>query len=145
MLFKRINVQTNERVIITRNGRFVSILAPGTYRFMTWSTLSLGTESHNLSQVAFRSRWQDYLLNKRRDLVAEHFILVETSESEIALIYLEGSLYQVLLPGKSALFWKNAARVSTELVSIIDPELPELAPLERPEYEAEVDYLLSEP
>jgi hypothetical protein len=73
----------------------------------------------------FRSRWEGYLLRKRPDLVAAHFVVVETKESEIAMISVNGTLYQVLLPGKRALFWKDAASLSAELVTVIDSELPE--------------------
>ena len=125
MLFKRIYVKKNERVIVTRNGRFASLLIPGVHCFFTWTLASVATESHDLSDPAFHSRWEGYLLRERPDLVAAHFIMVETKESEIAMVYVAGTLSQVLLPGKRALFWKCGVPVSAELVTIIESELPE--------------------
>jgi hypothetical protein len=80
----------------------------------------------------FRSRWRGYLLRERPDIISAHFTVVETKESEIAMIFVDGTLHQVLLPGKRVLFWKGAAPVSAEFVTVIDSELPEqmLAALE---------------
>jgi len=125
MLSKRLYVKENERVIVTRNGRFASLLTPGVHCFFAWPLASVETESHDLRDPTFRSRWEGYLLRERADLVSAHFIVVETKESEIAMVYVAGTLSQVLLPGKRALFWKCKVPVSAELVTIIESELPE--------------------
>lgn len=145
MLFKRVTVNNNERVIVSRNGRFDSILAPGTYRLINWPWVSLTLESYNLSDPVFRSRWRNYLIDKQPHIIAAHFIVVETKDSEIAMIFVDCMLSQVLLPGERALFWKDSASVTAEVVSVIDSELPERTPdLNLPE-QAEVDYFFSEP
>ncbi len=147
MLFKRMHVNKDERVIICKSGRLASILTPGTYWLIVWPMMSLETEVHDLSTPIFRSRWEDHLLREHANTIAAHFTVIETTDSEIAMIFIEGSLYQVLLPGKRVLFWKDAACVSSEIVSIIDLDLPEwtLAPLEQADQQAEIDYLFSEP
>ncbi len=147
MVFKQVDVNQNERVIVSRNGKFVSILTPGTYRFIGWPGVSFETEIHNVSDPVFRSSWEQYLIEKKPHIVAAHFVVFETTESEIAMVFVDGMLHQVLLPGGRALFWKDAASVSAEVVSIIDSELPErtIAQLDRPEYQAEIDYFFSEP
>jgi hypothetical protein len=145
MFFKQVDVNQNERVIVSRNGKFVSILTPGTYRFIGWPGVSFETEIHNLSDPVFRSGWEEYLIEKPH-IIATHFVVFETNESEIAMIFVDGMLHQVLLPGGRVLFWTDAASVSAEVVSIIDSELPDrtIALLD-PEYQAEIDYLFSEP
>lgn len=147
MLLKRFVVNEDERAIVSKNGRFVSILTPGMHRFVTWPLVCLEIESYKLSNPVFRSRWEEYLVRECLDTVATHFTMVETTDSEIAMIFVNGSLHQVLLPGKRVLFWKDAAAVSAEVVSIIDSELPErtFAPLERSREQVEIDYLLAEP
>jgi hypothetical protein len=146
MLFKQVTVNNNERVIVTRNGRFASILSPGSYRLLTWPWVSLKLESYDLSNPVFRSRWGNYLIEKKPHLIATHFAVVETKDSEIAMIFVDGMLYQVLLPGERALFWKDSASVSADVVSVIDSELPEQTlALELPKEEAEIDYFFSEP
>ena len=147
MLFKRINVNPNERVIVSKNGRFASILTPGIYGLLTWPWVSITIESYDLSNPVFRSRWEEYLIENEPHIVATHFAVVEAKDSEIGMIFIDGMLYHVLLPGERALFWKGSASVSAELVKVIDSELPErtIAPLEHPEHEAEMDYLFSEP
>lgn len=146
MLFRRITVSHNERVIVSKNGRFASILTPGTYRLVHWPWGSLTIESYNLSTPVFRSRWNNYLLEEQPHIVAAHFVAVTTNDSEIAMIFVDGMLYQVLLPGEHALFWKDSASVSAEVVSVIDSELPEQAlSLDLAEQHAEIDYFFSEP
>ncbi|HEY7302549.1 MAG TPA: hypothetical protein VH601_00430 [Bryobacteraceae bacterium] len=125
MLFKRLCINENERVIVTRNGSFASLLLPGVYRLFVWPFTKIETESYDITKPMFRSRWEGHLLGKRPDLVAAHFMVVETTESEIAMIFVNGMLYQVLLPGKRALFWKDAASVLAEMVTVIESELPE--------------------
>ncbi|HEY7391316.1 MAG TPA: hypothetical protein VH640_22565 [Bryobacteraceae bacterium] len=123
MLLRQFIVNDNERAIVSKNGRFVSILSPGTYWLTPLAPAEI--ESYDLRNPVFRSRWEDYVVRERFDIVAAHFTMVETNDSEIAMIFVDGSLYQVLLPGKRVLFWKDAALVSAEVVSIIDSELPE--------------------
>lgn len=146
MLFKRVTVNTNERVIVSKNGRFVSILAPGTYRLIKWPWVSLTLEVHNLTDPVFRSRWRGYLIDKQPHIIAAHFVVVETKDSEVAMIFVDGMLCQVLLPGERALFWKDSASITAEVVSVIDSELPERTlALELPEEQAGIDYFFSEP
>lgn len=147
MLFKRVSVRHNERAIVSRNGRFVSILTPGNHRIVSLPWVSLKIETYHLNDPAFNTSWVNYLLERKRHLVAAHFILVEAKDSEIAMIFINEMLYQVLLPGKVALFWKDAGRISAQVVSIIDSDLPSgtLDKLDGTEEQFALDSLFSEP
>lgn len=147
MLIERINVNQNERAIVSRKGRFVSILTPGTYWFLSRPWMSIDVEVHALVNPAFRSRWERHLIRNEPNVVAAHFHVIETKDSEIAMVFVDGMLHRVLLPGERVLFWRDAASVSAEFVTVIDSDLPEpdMTALEEPEYGAEIDYLFSEP
>jgi hypothetical protein len=78
------------------------------------------TETHRLQKIAFRSRWASNLFRTQPQLAREHFNVVETNTSQLAMISLDGSLYQVLPPGRRAIFWKDAGRLTVEFVNIIE-------------------------
>jgi hypothetical protein len=80
-------------------------------------------------------------------VVSTHFTVVETTEAEIAMISVEGRLEHILLPKKRMLFWKDAAPVSVEVLTLIgEPELPEpmLASFERPGQWSDTDPLIED-
>jgi hypothetical protein len=142
MLLKRINVKKGERVIVTKNGRFAAILTPGSHLLFVPPMVSLGIESYDLQSPVLGSRWTRFFLQNRPDIISAHFTLIETSDSQIAMVSIDGSLHQVLLPGKRMLIWKDGPPVTVEVVNIIDSvELPTsmLIPLERLGYRADYD------
>jgi hypothetical protein len=117
MPWKRLIVADRERILIARNGRFAAILLPGEYRFPGLGEIEI--EKHDLRDLVFRSSWDAYLIHQRPELVERHFVKVETSETEVGLVYVNGSLYQALTPSKRLLFWRDAAAVSAEVVDVI--------------------------
>jgi regulator of protease activity HflC (stomatin/prohibitin superfamily) len=132
MLWKRITVGDQERVLIAKNGRFSAILEPGDYRFLALNTLT--TEKFKVCDLVFQSTWADFLLKKRPELVEKHFVKVETSDTEVAIVYVDSKLHQVLAPAKRLLFWRGTAEITSEVIDVMDaPEAPKgkLAGLER--------------
>ena len=125
MLWKRIIVGDQERALITENGRFGGILAPGEYRLVAKPGVSLDVEKHNVRDLVFQSTWADYLAKERPDVAERHFTRVETNHLQVAMVYVDGMLFQVMLPAKRMLFWRGAAAVTAEVVNVIDA--PEVA------------------
>jgi regulator of protease activity HflC (stomatin/prohibitin superfamily) len=125
MLWKRIIVGDQERALITKNGRFGGILAPGEYRLIARPGVSLDVEKHNVRNPVFESAWADYLATERPEVAERHFTRVETNDSQVAMVYVDGMLFRVMLPAKRLLFWRGAAAVTAEVVNVIDaPEVP---------------------
>jgi regulator of protease activity HflC (stomatin/prohibitin superfamily) len=125
MLWKRIVVGDQERVLITRNGRFGGILAPGEYRLFVAPGVSLETEKHNVRNAIFESAWTDFLVRERPELAAQYFIRVETNDVQVALVYLDNKLFTVLSPAKRVLFWRGMSEITSEIVDVIaTPEIP---------------------
>src|SRR6185295_1018141 len=105
MLWKRILVGDQERVLVSKNGRFVSILAPGEYRlFAGLSGKTLAFERFNIREIAFQSTWTEFLVKQRPDVVAKYFTVVETGDDEVAVLSFDGKLTKVIGPGKRVLF-----------------------------------------
>ena len=120
MLVKRIKVGQNHRTLVIRNGEIYAILKPGRHLVFIPPFVKVHTETHRLQKLVFRSRWADGLLNDRPDIAHEHFNIVETNNSQVAMISLDGDLFQVLSPGRRVMFWKDAGDVSVELVNVVE-------------------------
>jgi regulator of protease activity HflC (stomatin/prohibitin superfamily) len=134
MLWKRILVGDQERALITKNGRFAGILAPGEYRLFVMPGVSLNVEKYNVRDLVFQSTWADYLAKERPEVADRHFTRIETNDLQVAMIYVDGKLYKVMLPAKRLLFWRGAVDVTAEVVNVIDePQVPaqKLPALER--------------
>jgi len=134
MLWKRILVGDQERALITKNGRFAGILAPGEYRLFVMPGVSLNVEKYNVRDLVFQSTWADYLAKERPEVADRHFTRIETNDLQVAMIYVDGKLYKVMLPAKRMLFWRGAVDGTAEVVNVIDePQVPaqKLPALER--------------
>jgi hypothetical protein len=134
MLWKRIIVGDQERALITKNGCFGGILAPGEYRLFVPPGVSLDVEKYNVRDLVFQSTWADYLAKERPEVAERHFTRIETNNFQVAMIYVDGELFKVMLPAKRLLFWRGAMQVTAEVVNVIDdPQLPaqKLPALER--------------
>ncbi len=117
MSWFRISIGDAERAVLSRGGRFLSLAGPGThYRFFP------SVETHSTLIAEFRSPWAEILLRTRPDIVAEHFVVVETAERQIALVTVNQRLESVVGPGQRKLFWKPAV---AEIFNVDEaPEVP---------------------
>ena len=125
MSWQQIIVQDQERVLVSKNGRFDRILLPGEYCIRVASFTSLDTEKHRVRDVIFRSAWADYLIDHQPETTRRHFTLVQTTDQQVGMVYVDGALLTVLVPSKRQLFWRAQACVSAEIVNVLgDPEPP---------------------
>ena len=125
MLWKRVTVGDQERILVTKNGRFGGILTPGVYNMFISPGVSLEMERHSVRDLVFQSAWAEYLVQERRELADRYFTRVETSDTQIAMVYVDGKLFKVMLPAKRMLFWRTPAEVTAEVVDVIaSPEIP---------------------
>ena len=119
MLWERVVVKNHERVLLVRNQRFDRILMPGEYCVGVPPNQSLTAERHDARKLVFQSVWADYLVRQRPDVVNRYFTVVETGETEVAMVYVNGELFRVLAPAKRLLFWRGLADVVAEVVTVV--------------------------
>jgi regulator of protease activity HflC (stomatin/prohibitin superfamily) len=97
-MFRRILVGDNERVLLIRKKRFADVLAPGEYWIFTLGR-HVELERYNIKSLVFTSEWADYLVKEQPEVVSRHFTVVETPDSQLAVVYLDGRLARVVAPG----------------------------------------------
>jgi hypothetical protein len=87
-----------------------------------------------MRDLVFGSKWADYLVKERPDLVNRYFTCVETSDVQVAMVYVDSKSLEVLLPAKRVLYWRGLAEVTAEVINVVaQPEIPasKLSALER--------------
>jgi len=139
-MLRRVLVGDKERVLVIRKKRLADILGPGEY--WIW-TRNVALETINVRTLAFTSEWTDMIVNLRGDLADRYFTVVSTGATEVAVVYLDGKVAQVIGPSTRVLFWRAAAVVTFETIDVATaPEVPArlLAPLARVGREARVSF-----
>jgi hypothetical protein len=119
MLWKRVTVGDQERILVSKDGRFGGILTPGAYNMFVTPGVPLDLERHNVRDLVFQSVWAEYLVQERRELAERYFTRVETSDTQVAMVYVDRKLFKVMLPAKRMLFWRTPAEVTAEVVDVI--------------------------
>jgi hypothetical protein len=110
------------RVLLVRNGKLQRVLEPGKHLVWLWPFSDWRVELHRVHDPAFRSRWAEQIMRDGFDLIDKHFHLIETADSQMAMISIDGTLYQVLLPSRRTLLWKGTGDVKVEYVDLVAEE-----------------------
>ena len=130
-MIRRMIVGDNERVIVSRKRRFEKILGPGEHWVFG---NSVEAELHDTRVPQFVSPWADFIATQRPEVAAAHFTVVETADTEVAVVYFDGKVTRVVEPAKRMLFWRDSVEVTFELIdATAEPEVPArlVAPLLR--------------
>lgn len=122
-MFRRLLVGDNERVLVVRKKRFDTLLGPGEYWFLTLGR-QLTFERHSVSATAFASEWADFIVKERPRIAAEFFTVVETTDSQVAVVFADGRICRVVSPGRRALFWKGPVEITFAVIDV--RETPEV-------------------
>jgi regulator of protease activity HflC (stomatin/prohibitin superfamily) len=124
-------VGDNERVVLIRKRRFASILGPGAHWVFG---VRVKAERHNTRYPELSSEWADFIATQRPEVAAEHFTVIETGDSEVAVVYFDGKVARVVGPGQRVLYWRAVVAVTFERIDVTaEPEVPArlVAPLAR--------------
>jgi regulator of protease activity HflC (stomatin/prohibitin superfamily) len=123
-MFRRILVGDNERVFVIRKRRFAGILAPDEYWMFTLGR-GIEFERFDIKQLILCSDWTGTIARQFPELAARYFTVIETSDAQVALVYLDGRLSRVIPPGARTLSFKGAADVTFTLIDVrAEPEVP---------------------
>lgn len=117
-------IEENQRVLVTRNGRFDGILGPGKHRIFTgYQTLRF--DVFDVTTPTFQSPLDRILMRDYPDTVAENFAVADTGDHQIAIVRVGGKLHDILSPGTFQLYWTVLQNVEVELVDVSESyEIP---------------------
>jgi regulator of protease activity HflC (stomatin/prohibitin superfamily) len=113
-MLRRVLVGDNERVFLIRKGRFEDILAPGDYWIVGFGVT---LELHDVKNLVLSSEWTDFLAKQRWELVSRYFTVVETADSQVAVVYFDDKVARIIGPGKRVLFWRGSIEVTYDLIN----------------------------
>jgi hypothetical protein len=111
----RLFIAQSERALLWRRGRFVGILEPGV-RWVVQPFAYIAVQLYDLRVPEFEHPRLDELLAQARTTLERHFQIVELGESEVGVVYKNGTLAGVLAPGKRQLYWKGPTDVRVQKV-----------------------------
>ena len=124
-MLRRVLVGDSERVLLIRKKRLADILAPGEYWILTLGR-DVELERYNTRDLVFASERADYIVRDQPELAARYFTVIDTGDSQVAVVYQDGKLARVVKPGTRVLFWRGAVAVTFDIIDVREtPEVPE--------------------
>lgn len=121
-MIRHILAGDNELVFVIRKRRFAEVLGAGE-RWIFGRGIEL--ERHNTRQLVLASEWADTLVRSHAALAAQYFVVIETGDAQVAVVYLDGRLARVIAPAQRVLYFRGAREVTFEVIDVrAEPEVP---------------------
>jgi len=117
LIFRQFIVKKNERALLFKNEDFQSFLESGIYRFFD-PLRKMRVETYDLSTPEFNHHLADFLIKEYPDEIAGYFTFVELNEQQVALVYKNSQLVNILPPTSRKLYWKGIADVKVDILDI---------------------------
>jgi regulator of protease activity HflC (stomatin/prohibitin superfamily) len=112
----------HELVFVIRKRRFAGILGAGEHWIFG---RRIALERHNTRELILTSEWTDTLVNQHRELAERHFAIVETGETQVAVVYLDGRVARIIPSGQRVLYFLGERTVTFEVIDAkAEPEVP---------------------
>ena len=116
-LTQKFIVRKHEGGLLFKDGDFIKFLAPGTYRY--YGLIGrYEVECFDLSKPQFEHARADYLLAEFCDDTARRLHIVETGDSEVAVVYDNERAIDYVAPADRRLYWKGVIRVRVERIAL---------------------------
>ena len=122
---KRVLIDENERAVWLYKGEVRGILGAGEHVLKNRDG-SLRIERQPLTQMLFRSAYEQAVLDKLPVDAATHLTVIRTAENEIAVIERDGIINTILGPDDKLILWTDAGPWTATVVDIADS--PRVAP-----------------
>lgn len=117
LILRQFIVHKNERGLLFKNGDFTDFLMPGTYNYFD-PLKKIQVEIYDLSVPEFKHRWSDFILKECAEAVERHFTIIELGAQQLALIFKNGILADILPPSTRTIYWKGIIDITAEIIDI---------------------------
>ncbi len=114
---KKFIIHKNEIGFLFENGDFVGVLEPSIYHYFD-PLNKIKVEIYDLLKPEFEHRLADFLIKTQAELIATYFHLVELTSEQVALVYKNGRLVDILPPNSRKLYWKKFVDIKIETIDI---------------------------
>ena len=111
----KIVVKDDERAFLTRDGRFERLLGPGRFTAFDYGG-HLAAEVVKVVRTEVPADKALMLARTHPDMAEEHFEIVQTDATEVAIVSLDGEPKHLVLPNTTRAFWKTITRVQVERI-----------------------------
>ena len=116
MLFKfTVVVKDDERAFLARDGRFERLLGPGRFTAFALSN-RLSAEVVKVVRAEIAADKALLLARTHPAAAREHFEIVQTGASEVAIVSFDGEAKHLVNPNATRAFWKTLTRVDVERI-----------------------------
>lgn len=119
MLIRKFIVRKNERGLLFKDGDFQGFLEPGTYRFFD-PLFKVKLQCYDLSKPEFEHVLLDFFVKHHPDAMVNYFTGIELNDHQVALVYKNGRLADILPPASRTFYWKGLVDVTTEIIDIYE-------------------------
>ncbi len=109
-------VKDDERAFLTRDGRFERLLGPGRFVAFDYGR-RLAAEVVKVVRAEIAAGQGAAACQRTHPTVAaEHFEIVQTGPTEVAIVSLDGEPKHLVLPNTTRAFWKTLTKVDVERI-----------------------------
>lgn len=105
-------VGSTERGLLFKDKRFVRILTPGSYRFISFRQ-AISVEVVDISKMPeLRGPIARFLVREFSASLAEQLVKVATGPRSVAVVYMNKQATDLVAPSEDRLFWKGLSEIS---------------------------------
>ena len=112
-------IADNERAFLFRNKRLDAVLTPGTHKIGRLKS-SDRLETFETSNALFEHPQARSLVKHYPDILDDYLKLHELGEYEVGLLYVAGSLHDIVQPGNSVALWRGSENVRLDVKNLKD-------------------------
>ena len=121
-MIRHIIVGDQELVFVIRKRRFAGLLVAGEHWIFG---RGIELERHNQRALVLASEWADVLIRQHAELASCHFVVVETGDAQVAVVFLDGRLARVIPPAQRVLYFRGLREITVEVIDArVEPEVP---------------------
>jgi len=114
-IFHTVTVRDDERAFLMRDGRFERLLEPGRYRELDIGG-RLASEVVKVVRAEIPAERALLFEKTQPDLASKHFVLVQPSSTEVAIVSFDGEPKHIVLPNTTRAFWKTLTLVEVDMI-----------------------------
>ena len=127
-MYRTITVRDTERAFVFRNGQLYDVLGAGKHRIASFSE-KIDIERYDVITSDVPDRLVKSVEAAKPELMDKLFLSVQTGESQVAIIYVDGLPTYVLEPWRKKSYWKVMTKVSVDCINTADELRPTKAQL----------------